>query len=442
MSLNEPWARETPESLRRTQEELLPWAVARAARSPAYQHKLTTAGVAPETIRGVDDLKRLPFTTKDDLRAAMPYGFLAVSRRQVVRMHYSSGTTGIATAVYHTRGDLDRWAETVARGLTMVGATADDVFQNMMGYGLFTGGLGLHYAAERIGCLTIPASAGNTARQVHLLQTFEVTIIHILPSYAMHIASYCLEQGIDPPSDLALRTAHIGAEPHTEDTRRRVEEALGVKVYNCFGLSEMQGPGVAMECEAQQGLHLWEDHFLAEIINPQTLEPVAEGEVGELVLTTLTREAMPLLRYRTRDLTRVIPEECPCGLKHRRIARLTGRTDDMFIVKGVNVYPLQVEQALMRVPVFGSNWQIELTRADDLDEMIVRVELRPGVAFDDMRQLEAVRARVVADLRANTLVTPKLQILEPNALPVTEGKAQRVVDRRETAAASPPGPLS
>ncbi len=420
-----------PEAIRAKQSELLPQAVRRAAQSPAYRKKFADAGLDPSSVRGLDDLRRLPLTTKEDLRREMPYGFLAVPLREVLRMHYSSGTTGIATAVYHTRGDLDRWAECCARGMQIVGAGPEDVFQNMMGYGLFTGGLGLHYAAERIGCMTIPAGSGNTARQVHLLRTFGVTVIHILPSYAARVLAYCREQGLDPAGDLALRTAHVGAEPHSEDTRRRIEQAFDIKVYNCFGLSEMQGPGVAMECEAQDGLHVWGDHFIVEILHPETLEPLPEGEEGELVLTTLTREAMPLLRYRTRDLTRLIPGICPCGLAHPRVARLTGRTDDMIIVKGVNIYPLQVEQVLMRVPEFGSNWQIVLETAGELDDMIVKVELRPGVGFDDMRELDALRQRVIQDLRAELLVTPKLQVLEPNALPIAEGKAQRVLDNRE-----------
>lgn len=289
------------------QLERLRETVARARQAPHYQRTLAEAGVTAEDIRALDDLRRLPLTTKDDLRAGMPYGFLAVPRRQVARMHYSSGTTGIATAVYHTRDDLRCWAECVARGMLAVGVTADDVFQNMMTYGLFTGGLGFHYAGELIGCMTIPASAGATTRQIDMMRLFETTVVHILPSYALYLAHYCREQGLDPARDLSLRIGFVGGEPHTEGFRQRLEEVFEARFYNCYGLSEMCGPGVAMDCPAQQGLHLREDHYRAEILDPQTLEPLPVGEQGELVLTTLTRQAMPLLRYRTGDITRLLP---------------------------------------------------------------------------------------------------------------------------------------
>ncbi len=404
-------------------------AIERAKRAPHYGR--TLAEIAPGDIRSLSDIRKLPFTTKADLRDGMPYGFLAVPKSQVVRMHYSSGTTGVATAIYHTADDLRWWSECVARGLVGVGVTSEDVFQNMMGYGLFTGGLGLHYAAEMIGCMTIPAGSGNTQRQVHLMQQFETSVVHILPSYAMRVVHYCRQNGVDPRRDLNLSVAMLGAEPHTENMRRRIEEELGCKVYNCYGLSEMCGPGVAIECPEQSGLHLREDHYLAEIIDPATLEPVEPGGQGELVLTTLNRHANPLLRYRTRDITALIEEPCPCGREMRRISRIVGRTDDMFIVKGCNIYPIQVERVLMEIDEVGSNYMITLDTERDLDEMIVSVELSAEVFFDDVRTLEGIRRRIIREVRAETLVTPKVELLQPNSLPATEGKAIRLTDNRQ-----------
>lgn len=416
--------------IRQLQEERLPQAVQRAAQAPFYAQLFAALSLAPERIKSVNDLSLLPFTTKEDLRAAMPYGLLAVPREHVVRMHYSSGTTGMATAVFHTSQDLRLWAECVARGMQGVGVTAADVFQNMMSYGLFTGGLGFHYAAELIGCLTIPAGAGHTARQIQLMREFGTTVLHILPSYALRVAQFCQEHGIEVERDLALRIGFAGAEPFSEKTRQRIEQALHIKLYNCYGLSEMCGPGVAMECPVQEGLHIREDHYWAEIIDPETLQPVPDGQPGELVLTSLTREAMPLLRYRTRDVTRFLREACPCGRAHRRIAPIMGRTDDMLIVRGVNFYPLQVERVLMSIPEIGSNYLIRLQTVQEMDDMIVEVELRPQLAFDDMRRLEALREHIVERLRQELLFTPRVKIHPPHTLPVSEGKAVRVQDER------------
>ncbi len=407
--------------------------VARAACSPWYEQALKEAGVGPEDIETVEDVSKLPLTTKDDLRAGMPHGFLAVPLDEVVRMHYSSGTTGIATGVYHTHSDLRRWSECVARGMRAVGVDRSDVFQNMMGYGLFTGGLGFHYAGELIGCMTIPASAGNTQRQVHLMQTFQTTVVHILPSYALRVAAYCREHDIDPIADLSIGYAFLGGEPHSRKLVRRIEELFDCKVYNCYGLSEMCGPGVAMECTAQDGLHVREDQYIAEIVDPATLEPVSAGEQGELVLTTLRREAMPLLRYRTRDVTRLISEPCPCGNEHVKIGRLEGRTDDMLIVKGVNIYPQQVERVLMDSPHVGSNYVIVLDDADGTDEMVVQVELSQEAFVDEMRELHTIEEALVSQLRSEILITPKVELHEPNALPAAEGKAVRVIDKRDKA---------
>ena len=418
----------TREQLDEIQLSALRGTIDRAKRAPHYARVL--ADIHPGEMKTLADIRKLPFTTKDDLRENMPYGLLAVPIEEVVRMHYSSGTTGVATAIYHTRQDLQWWAECVARGMRGVGVTNQDIFQNMMGYGLFTGGLGLHYAAELVGCMTIPASAGNTQRQVQLMQQFKSTVVHILPSYAMKIVHYCEEQGIVPERDLFIKTAFLGAEPHTENMRRRIEEMLNCKVYNCYGLSEMCGPGVALECPEQNGLHLREDHYLAELINPITLEPAAPGEQGELVLTTLNRQANPLLRYRTRDLTLMTDETCPCGREHRRIARIHGRTDDMFIVRGCNIFPIQVERVLMNIDEVGANYLINIDTVDDLDQMTVSVELRADVFFDDVRMLENIRRRIVEELKHDTLVTPKVELLQPNGLPTTEGKAVRVIDHR------------
>jgi len=300
-------------------------------------------GISPEDIRSLEDLRRIPFTTKEDLRRGFPYGFLAVPKDEVVRLHASSGTTGTPTVVYHTRRDLEVWADLVARCLYMVGMRKEDVFQNMMSYGLFTGGLGLHYGAERIGALVIPSGAGNSRRQITLMRQFGTTAIHIIPSYALKLLETFQEMGLDP-KEMKLRMAFVGAEPHTEEVRRRIEEAYGIDAFNSYGLSEMNGPGVAFECPYKEGMHVWEDSYILEVIDPETLEPVPDGEEGELVLTTLRREAMPLLRYRTGDLAFVYPDPCPCGRTHRRISRIKGRTDDMFIIKGVNVFPMQVDR--------------------------------------------------------------------------------------------------
>ncbi|MFW5733447.1 MAG: phenylacetate--CoA ligase family protein [Oceanidesulfovibrio sp.] len=404
--------------------------VKRAAGSPFYKAKLAEAGVDPESITSLEDVSRLPLTTKDDLRESYPFGMLAEEHRELVRLHASSGTTGSPTVVYHTDNDLRTWADLMARCMHMAGVRKDDVFQNMAGYGLFTGGLGIHYGAERLGCLTIPAGAGNTARQLKLIRDFNVTVLHIIPSYALYLAGVVAEQGLNP-RELPPRIALIGAEPHSEEARRRIEEMLGLKAYNSYGLSEMNGPGVAFECEHQDGMHLWEDSYIAEIIDPVTLEPAAEGEVGELVMTTLTREAMPLLRYRTRDLTRFIPGQCACGRTHRRIDRIAGRADDMLIIKGVNIYPMQIEQVLLAVPEVAQNYQIVLEREGFIDQLTVRAEIKEEFFVEDMRALGSIQKRIAGLLRNELLVTPRVELVEAKSLPTSEGKASRVVDMRD-----------
>ena len=346
----ETWDRATLETV---QLARLKTTIQQASRAPFYAKRLAEAGVSADNLRSLEDIRRIPFTSKDDLRSQYPYGLATVPHSEFVRMHCSSGTTGTPVAVCYTQPDINSWADLMARCLYMAGVRKDDVFQNMSGYGLFTGGLGIHFGAERLGCMTIPAGAGNSKRQLKLVKDFGTTVAHILPSYALHLGTTLIEEGEDPKA-LSLRIACVGAEPYTEETRRRIEALFDMKVYNSYGLSEMNGPGVAFECQYQNGLHLWEDAYLLEIIDPNTGKLVPDGEVGELVLTTLCRHGMPILRYRTRDLTRIIPGDCPCGRKHRRIDRILGRSDDMIIVKGVNIYPMQVERVLMSLSATAS----------------------------------------------------------------------------------------
>ena len=403
----------------------------RAKASTHYGMKFNEIKFDPDSFDSLENLESIPLTTKDDLREHWPYGFLSVPKEDLVRMHSSSGTTGRATVVFHTLKDIKEWADLIARCMYMAGVRRNDVFQNMMTYGLFTGGLGFHYGAEKVGTLVIPAGAGNSKRQVQLMRDFGTTAIHIIPSYALHLYSTFEEMKIDPKTDTSLKFAFLGAEPHSEKTRLKIEELYGLKAFNSYGLSEMNGPGVAFECPFQDGLHLWEDHFLMEIIDPDTLKLLPEGEEGELVLTTLTREGMPILRYRTKDLTRVIPGPCPCGRTHRRIERIKGRTDDMLIIKGVNIFPIQVEKKLMEIPGVGRNFQIILERKGFNDDMIVRVEVEKEYFDGDILHLERLQRRIVEELKSDILITPKVELVEPNTLPKGEGKAQRVIDNRK-----------
>ena len=398
-----------------------------ASRVPFYQRRFAELGLGPEAIRSLADVRRLPFTTSDDLRAHYPAGLLAVSPEEPVRLHTSSGTTGKPKALLFSRNDIHHASELVARSLVMTGVTHRDVFQNMMSYGLFTGGLMMHYGAEKVGCLVIPAGPGTSERQLMLMQDFRTTATHILPSYALYFASFLEQHGVDPRRDLAWRKAFIGAEPYTEETRSRIEKALGIEVFNSYGLTEMNGPGVAFECREQCGMHLWEDHFLLEILNPQTGDPVPDGECGELVLTTLRREAMPILRYRTRDLTRILPEPCPCGRTHRRLDRIMGRSDDMLIVRGVNIFPQQIERVLMAHPQVGRNYVIML---DGLDDLTLQVELAAAGFDGDVEHVSALQHQLTEKLKAELWVRPKVNLVPAGSLPVSEGKARRVVDNR------------
>jgi len=402
-----------------------------ASRAPFYDRMPQISKLLSSGITSIEKVRELPFTTKEDLRGNFPWGLLAIDKRDAVRLHSSSGTTGNPTVVYHNKHDLASWANLMARSLYAAGVRDTDVFQNICGYGLFTGGLGFQYGVERLGCLSIPAGAGNSTRQIKLMQDFGTTVAHAIPSYLGRLYDVFKEEGLDPRTATQLHTLVIGAEPHTEEHRRRIEEMFGVKAYNSFGLSEMNGPGVAFECTEQNGLHVWEDAYIVEIINPITLEPVADGEVGELVMTTLDRQAMPIIRYRTRDLTRFLPGECPCGRTHRRLDRITGRTDDMFILKGCNVFPMQIEGVLMKLPEVGDDYRITLDTINDQDEMIVEVEVKKDWFKGDLTLIDRLQKHITHLIRDEVLVRPIIKLVEPGSLPKSEGKAVRVFDRRK-----------
>ncbi len=413
------------------QLERLRKTVTHCMNSPFYRKRFEDKGLSPDSIKSLDDLKKIPFTTKQDLRDNYPFGIASVPLEKAVRLHSSSGTTGNPTVILHTQKDLDEWANAVARCLYMVGLRPGDVFQNSSGYGMFTGGLGFQYGAERLGMLTVPAAAGNTKRQLKFITDFGTTALHAIPSYVTRLHEVMQEMGIDPRRDTKLRTLVIGAEPHSEEQRRRIEEMMGVKAYNSFGMSEMCGPGVAFECQQQNGLHIWEDYYIVEIIDPNTLQPVHEGEVGEVVLTTINREAMPLLRYRTRDLTRILPGECPCGRHHIRLDRMKGRSDDMIILKGVNIFPIQIETVLMQFKELTSNYLITLETRDTNDEMIVEVEL-DKLFTDDYTRLQVLAREITRLLKDEILVTPLVKLVPKGTLPQSDGKAVRVKDLRKT----------
>ena len=399
-------------------------------QSPFYKKRFEENGLKPSDIKTLDDLRKIPFTTKQDLRDTYPFGIASTSLRNCVRLHSSSGTTGNPTVILHTQKDLDEWANQVARNLWMVGLRPDDVFQNSSGYGMFTGGLGFQYGAERLGMLTVPAAAGNSLRQIKFITDFGTTALHAVPSYVTRLYEVMKDNGVDPRKDTKLKVLAIGAEPHSEEQRKRIEDMMGVKAYNSFGMSEMCGPGVGFECKEQNGLHFWEDYYIVEIVNPETLEPVPDGEIGELVLTTLCREAMPLLRYRTRDLTRVLGRSCPCGRNHVRIDRMRGRSDDMIVLRGVNIFPIQIEKILMQFPELASNYLITLTTDEDNDNMTVEVELEE-LFTDDYSRLLDLEKRIRRALKDEILLTPHIKLVPKGSLPVSEGKAVRVVDKRK-----------
>jgi len=420
----------TREQIEALQVEHLRETIARCMKNPIYKKRLDEAGITPDSIQTVADVRKLPFTTKQDLRESYPFGLACVPLRECVRLHSSSGTTGNPTVILHTQNDLDEWANQVARNLWMVGLRPDDVFQNSSGYGMFTGGLGFQYGAERLGMLTVPAAAGNSLRQIKFMTDFGTTAVHAVPSYVTRLYEVMQEIGVDPRRDTKLKVLAIGAEPHSEEQRQRIEQMMGVKAYNSFGMSEMCGPGVGFECKEQNGLHFWEDYYIVEIVDPETLEPVPDGEIGELVLTSIQREAMPLIRYRTRDLTRVLGRTCPCGRNHVRLDRMKGRSDDMMVLRGVNIFPIQIEKILMNFKELASNYLITLTTDDNNDNMTVEVELEE-LFTDDYQRLQTLKKEVTRQLKDEILLTPIVKLVPKGSLPVSEGKAVRVVDKRK-----------
>jgi phenylacetate-CoA ligase len=400
------------------------------AKVPHVRAKFDAARVTPDHCKSLADLARFPFSAKADLRDNFPFGLFAVPREQVLRLHASSGTTGRPTVVGYTKADLDLWAELMARSLACMGAKPGDVFHNAYGYGLFTGGLGFHYGAERLGCTTVPVSGGATERQVALLQDFGARFIGATPSYALNIAEVAGGMGVDLRK-LPLRYGAFGAEPWSEAMRRDIEARFDIKAMDTYGLSEIIGPGVASEChQAQSGLHIWEDHFLCEVIDPDTTQVLPPGEAGELVLTTLTKEALPMIRYRTRDITRLSDEPCVCGRTHRRMLRVTGRSDDMLIIRGVNVYPSQVEAHLVGFPGLAPHYQIVLTREGPMDAMTVEVELTTPAPADELF-LGRMAAEVRDHLKAMVGVTCDVLLKAPGEVPRSQGKAVRVKDLRQ-----------
>jgi len=415
------------------QVQRLQWQVARAyERVPFYRQALAEHGVHPRDIQNLDDIERLPFTAKEDFRTTYPYGLFAVPLKDVVRLHASSGTTGKPVVGGYTRADLAMWGEVMARTFAVGGVTAEDIFQNFYGYGLFTGGLGAHIGAEVIGATVIPVSGGLTRRQVLLMEDWGTTAIAGTPSYTLVIAETASEEGIDLRSRMKVRVGFFGAEPWTEGMRREIEERFGLEAFDIYGLTEVIGPGVAAECSQHQGLHINEDHFYPEVIDPETGKRLPDGQIGELVFTCLTREALPLLRYRTRDRVAIFHESCPCGRTFVRMQRLQGRTDDMLIVRGVNVFPTQIEQVLLSHPGLTSNYQILIDRQrDQLDELEVRAEVDEALHRERSETTGALQATVAEDLRQALGLHVKVLLVEPHHLPRSEGKMKRVVDRRQ-----------
>lgn len=399
---------------------------------PYYRRRLEAAGMKPEDLRSLADLARLPFTTKEDIRTNYPFGLFAVPLDRVVRIHASSGTTGKPTVVGYTKKDLRTWAELIARIVTQAGVKRGDVAQVCFSYGLFTGGFGLHYGLERAGVTVVPAAAGNTERHIQLMRDFGTTVIVGTPSYALYIAEVARGMGVDPRS-LRVRKGLFGAEPWTEGMRMEIERVWGIEAFDNYGLSEVIGPGVAGECRAKRGLHISEDHFLVEVIDPESGTPLPPGERGELVFTTLTKEAFPVIRYRTRDLSRLIPEPCPCGRTTVRMEKVTGRTDDMLIIRGVNVFPSQVEEVLTAIPGLAPHYLIIVDKKGYLDEFEVQVELAQEGFTDRFQDLAALEETIRNRLQAVLSLTPRVKLLEFGSLERTAGKARRVLDRRKEA---------
>ena len=420
------------EQLRELQLERMKQSVRHAYDNVAfYQQSFKEAGVTPDDLQALEDLERLPFVVKQDMRDAYPFGLFAVPQKDVARIHASSGTTGQATVVGHTASDLKNWGDCFARGIAMVGGDENSTIQVSYGYGLFPGGLGAPAGGEAMGCSVIPTSSGNTRRQVQMMKDCGTDILACTPSYALLIADTAIEMGYDPATEFKISGGIFGAEPASDNMREEIASKLGIQYCDVYGLSEIMGPGVAMECAERAGLHVAEDHFYCETLDPETLKPVPDGEWGELVITTLTRECCPLVRYRTRDVTRIISEPCACGRTHRKIDQLRGRTDDMLIIRGVNVFPSQIEQVITGFPEIATHYQIILTTRGPLDHVELQVETVPDFPIDEVRKIEDLKRRLGVELKSNLQVSVEVKIVEPKTIARSEGKAKRVIDQRE-----------
>jgi phenylacetate-CoA ligase len=419
-----------PEERKELQLRRLQEVVTRAyINVPHYRKRLNEVGVKPEDIKSLNDIKKLPFTTKEDLREAYPFGMFAVPEREIVEVHTSSGTTGKPVVSGYTHRDLETWAEVMARGLTMFGADEDDIIQNTHGYGLFTGGFGVHYGAQKIGCTVIPISTGQTKRQIEIMKDFGSSVVIFTPSYGLYLAEVAVEEDLNT-EDLCLKAIGFGAEMWTEEMRQEIQRRFHTPAYNIYGLTEIMGPGVALECSEQDGLHVMEDHFYPEIIDSQTLENLPEGEKGELVLTTLTREGMPIIRFRTKDITALRRKNCSCSRTMVKMDRITGRTDDMLKVRGVAVFPSQVEKALLKIDGIEPHYQIIVTRPHQLDEMEVKVETSPELFSDEVKELVGTKKRIEHFIHNEIGLRVDVTLVEPKTLPRSEGKAVRVIDKR------------
>ncbi len=397
---------------------------------PYYNKKYSALEVYPEDIETLKDIEKLPFITKDDLRESYPFGLFAVDIKDIKELHSSSGTTGKPVVSGYTEKDLDTWAETIARGLTMMGIGEEDILQNTHGYGMFTGGFGVHYGSHKVGAAIIPISTGQTRRQIEIMQDFGTTGLIFTPSYGIHLAEVAIEDGIDP-KDLNIKAIGFGAEMWTEEIRQKVEDLYGAKAYNIYGLTELMGPGVGIECEAQNGLHIPEDIYYPEIIDPNTQEVLGPNQKGELVLTNLEREGMPVIRFRTKDLTEITYEKCDCGRTHGRISRITGRSDDMIKVKGVAIFPSQIEKALLNAGDVEPHYMIIVTRPETLDKIEIKVEISEDIFFDGVKEMVSIKERIEKSVENETGIRAKITLVEPKSLPRFEGKAKRVIDERD-----------
>ena len=418
------------DEMRKLQLKRLKDVVKRAYENvPYYKKRFDEAGINPQDIKNLEDIQKIPLTTKDDLRAAYPFGMFAVPRREIVEVHTSSGTTGKPTVSGYTHKDLDIWSEVMARGLTMFGLDEDDLIQNTHGYGLFTGGFGVHYGAQKIGATVIPISTGQTRRQIEIMKDFGTTVLIVTPSYGLYLAEVAEEEGLTS-GDLNLKSIGFGAEMWTEEMRQEIQKRFNAPAYNIYGLTEIMGPGVALECAEQDGLHVMEDHFYPEIIDSETMEVLEDGKKGELVITTLTRHGMPIIRFRTKDVTRLRRGECACGRTHVKMDRITGRTDDMLKIRGVAVFPSQIEKALLKMDGIEPHYQIIVTRPQHLDEMEVQVETSPELFSDEVKELVGIKKKIENFIHNEIGLRVTVTLVEPKTLPRSEGKAVRVIDKR------------